>query len=103
MRIVFKYCFPIYAQVQIFRLAPQFFGLGPDTRDLGLFWHLGCARMQGNLAAGYQCQPLPCPYASSGQLTLHTTAKVMGIGWTKSPKVREIFLSSLIQKEGGSP
>lgn len=32
--MVFKYCFPIYAELQIFRIAPQFFVLGPDTSSL---------------------------------------------------------------------
>lgn len=70
---------------------------------LGLFCHREYAKKQGDLAAGHQWQPLPCPCGSTGQLTLHIAAKVMGIGSRKTPKVREIFLSSLIRKESGSP
>lgn len=68
---------------------------------LGLFWHQDSPRMQGNLTAGHHCQPLQCP-CTPDQLTLHTAAKVIGIGWIKTQKkkkVRETFLSNLIQKK----
>lgn len=100
MRMVFKYCFPSYAELQIFRIVHNSSGwVQILVLSLGLFWHQDSTRMQGDITAGHQCQPLPYPCGSTGQLTLHTAAKVMGIGWTKTPTVREIFISNLIQKE----
>lgn len=57
MRIVFKYCFPIYAELQILRVAPQFFGLGPDT--ISLSWPLLAPKQRKN-AGGHCCRP-PVP------------------------------------------
>lgn len=102
VRVVFKYCFLIYAELQIFRIAPQYSGLGPDTSSLT--WTLLAPRQPKN-AGGPCCRPpvpaspLPLGQHWPANSALHTAAKVMSIGWTKTPKVRKIFLSSLIQEK----
>lgn len=52
--MVFKYCLPIYAELQIFRIAPQFLGLGQDTSSL--LWPLLAPRQRKN-AGGPRCRP----------------------------------------------
>lgn len=76
MRVVFKYSFPIYTELQkIFKTAPQFSGLGPATSSLP--WPLLALRQPKD--AGGPCLQAtnaslsPALWSSTGQLAEYCT------------------------------
>lgn len=109
MKAVFKYSFPIYTDLQkIFRIAPQFSGLGPATSSLS--WPLlakgDSPRIEEDLAcrppaSQSVCQPLPCCLKQHcpASWVLCIEAKTMSIGWIKIPKPCKIFLPYLTHAE----